>query len=49
MGKCAEEVEHYRKRGYDANQRAKGPRKEAEFPPVFILMHGFKVQGAGEE
>lgn len=28
-----------------------GPRalcKEAEFPPMFILMPGFKVQGAGK-
>lgn len=28
-----------------------GPRglcKEVEFPPVFILMPGFKVKGAGE-
>lgn len=27
---------------------SKGLRKEDEFPPVFILMPGFKVQGAGK-
>lgn len=26
----------------------KGRREEAKFPPVFILMPGFKVQGAGK-
>lgn len=26
----------------------KGLCKEGEFPPVFILMPGFKVQGAGK-
>lgn len=34
----------------NANQWSgpKGLCKEAEFPPVFILMPGFKVKGAGE-